>query len=646
MFNQNEILKSAFYYIFFILVSLVFGFILERIAQHKKDSNELSLFWKLFIGTMLMISVYAIFVTKGVTIFLISPFLLYFFVRQKMSVPAKTICTSHQQIVFFVCSIILNYLFYLWALSSFNSDNIVFVSGDFNIYFRIAQQFNQFGIENASLDSIYRPLFAAPYHYGDVWMYAIVSRFVSTNPSIVYLVAFGHFSVIFINGIYTYIQNLFAPYLKNKQPYLYFLLLAGLFTGFNLFFPKFILPSAEPYTLSVMNWSKVLVPSCVLMGLLIEANSKSWKTLIILAMIGGLSFINALPAIFMSVFLLLTFNLITRSISFKKWFQFNLFYVLITVVFILFLYKVLPSVLNVPIVHKSDGISVLKTMNIQKYLKTAINIFIGGWFQLFVLTPYFIILIIGLYLTGKLKDFKQLLGYINNSLLLLFFIVFSGLTCWALLHNFDVNSVQFFSNVLSPFSVTVVSIILIFILLKVNNTLIKTISVLTVFVCIYSHRTDQFFTTSSNSNDWTKLNSYLKDKGENSVFVNLKPMNTYNAFFEKYTTIFIPLTILSYKWPNYQNISLNAPFIPINPKSVFLAEETSVVNSAPFMVYYKGKLNEGIKDIGEISLQFVKDYNVGYVSIAKDTILPVYFRNLVKDSLLLENDNFTVYRIK
>lgn len=646
MINHLEILKSIFSYLFLIAISLTLGILIERIARKKGDNASLNLFWKLFTGTILSLSVYAIVITKGLTIFLICPVLLFFFVRQILNHSENNTHHRPQEIIFFLCSVVLNYLFFLWTLTSFNNNNVLIVSGDFNIYFRIAQSFNDFGIENANLDPIFKSTYPAPYHYGDIWMYALISKFVSTNPSLVFLVAFAHFSVIFINGIYTYIRNLFAPYIKGSNKYLYLLLFAGLFTGFNAFFPKFILPSAEPYTLSVMNWSKVLVPSSVIVGLLIVAHSRNWWALILLAMLGGLSFINALPAIFMSIFLLLTYNVFKKSISIKQWFVFNAFYVISTVAFVFVLYKIWPQFHNLSATTDTDTLSTLKLMDKGRYLKTAINIFIGGWFQLFVLLPYFILLAVALYVSGKMKNFRQFFSYIDNSFVLLFFIVFSGLFCWALLHNFDVNSVQFFSNVLSPFSATVVSVILIFILCVVNNKWINFFTVVTTAVCIFTHKNDQFFITPYDAQEWVKLKYYLKDKDDNHVFVNLKPMSTYNSFFEKYTIIFIPLTIMSYKWPDYQNISLNAPFIPVNPKSVFLAEETTVVNAAPFMKYYKNKLKENDSDISQISLQFIKDYNVAYISIAKDTTLPIYLRDLVKDSINLEKHNYTIYRIK
>jgi hypothetical protein len=277
MFHTSEILKALLYYIILISISLFLGFLLERVALKKEvlniRKNGISLFWRLFTGTLLLISLYAIFVTKGQTIFFICPILIFFLVRQKLS---TTAVADRQQLFFFICSAALNFLFYWWALESFTADKVTFVSGDFNIYFRTAQYFNEFGIENASLDPIYRARFANPYHYGDIWMYALVSRFVSINPSVVYLISFAQFSVIFINGMYQYIQNLFEPYLANKKHYLNILLFAGLFAGLNAFFPKFILPSADPYTLSVMNWSKVLLPSYVLIALLILIQNKNW----------------------------------------------------------------------------------------------------------------------------------------------------------------------------------------------------------------------------------------------------------------------------------------------------------------------------------------------------------------------------------
>lgn len=648
MLQPFEVFSSFIAYLIIIGFAIFTGYFLELVFRKKLANDEnrgsFSIFWSLFIGTLSIISVYAILLTKGQTIFLITPLLIFLLLRQNITTVKFSKEDKKQNIIFFVCSVMLNFLFYYWALHSFNPNKVIFVSADFNIYFRTAQFFNDFCIENASLNPINKAQFAAPYHYGDIWMYAILSRFVSTNPSVVYLIAFAHFSVIFINGVYYYIKSLFANSLKGNEIYLYILLFAGLFTGFDFFFPKFILRNADPYTLSVMNWAKVLVPSCTLIALLGLAQSRKWFAMAIVAMIGGLAFINALPAVFMAMFFLFTVLLLSKQISFKHWLFINSFYVIITSIFVVLFYKVWPSLIGVEVPKGSNGLDMINTIDLKKYLKTAMNIFLGGWFQMFVLAPFGILLLIGVLISVKTKDIWKLLLKIDKSIIFLFFIIFSGLICWAILHNFDVNSVQFYSNVLSPFSVIIISIMLFYIIYIVKNRILILLFIILCFTSIYNHKDDIFFATNIDSTEWKSMKTYFSTKTNNSRFVSIKTHNSFNNFFEKYTTIFIPLNVLNYLWPDYQNFSLNAPFITIEKENVFHEEVTTAINSAPFMIYYQANIAKMKHD--DIALNFIKENQVGYISVAMDTVLPLYLRPLVKDSLLLEKSNFVVYRVK
>jgi hypothetical protein len=645
MLQFSDIILSFFSVLGFLTLSLLLGKGLELMARKKGNTHSLGLFWQLLSGTFLLISFYAIFSTKGISIFLITPILLFFFVKEKLNYSDVSSVTFKRHLPFFVCSVLVNFGFYLWAINSFSPDYVAYVSGDFNIYFRIAQRLNEFGIESLNLDPIYSATYASPYHYGDIWAYALVSKLVSINPSAVFLIVFTHFSVIFINGIFYYSYSRFSTYLSGKSAYLYLLLIAGLFTGFNIFFPKFIIPSAEPYTLSVMNWSKVLVPSCFLISLLILSKEKTWRAFILLAMIGGLSFINSLPAIFMTVFLMLTINLIRKNISPKQWFLYHLCYVGITVIFIVFLYKLLPGLLGLK-AKEATGVEIEKAIDIKMYLTTAIKIFIGGWFQLFVLTPFFLIFLTGLMISGKWKKLKNSILNLDNDILFMICVVLSGLSCWALLHPFAPDAVQFYTNILAPVYAMVISFLTMYVLYVFRSRVLSFITIAALVLCLFIHKADIFFINKHDRIEWNALKSFLTKKNVGSNFVNLRPINHFESFFDKNTIYFMPLGFLNYLWPNYHNFSLNAPFIQVNESSPYANEERIEINLAPFTIYYKDKRRDSGTDVEAIVNSFIQEQKVGYISVSKDTVLPQYFRNLVKDSLNLEKANFVVYRIK
>jgi hypothetical protein len=644
MLQFSEIIISFFTLTLLLILAIFLGKLIEVTTRENKNGKTIGLFWQLLVGTFLLISFYAIFSTKGISIFLIVPVLLFLFVRAKLQV-VNPIADTRLHLLFFVCSILINFTFYFWALYSFESETVTFVSGDFNIYYRIAQRLNDYGIESLNLDPIYSAQYASPYHYGDIWMYALVSKFISSNPSVIYLIAFSHFSIIFINGIFSYAYSRYSGVLSNNKGFLFLLLFAGLFTGFNIFFPNFIIPSAEPYTFSTMIYPKVLVPSCFLVGLLILAKEKNWLAFVLLAMVGGLSFINALPSIFMSVFLLLTINLVKKQIKPKQLFILTLCYVGITVVFIVFLYKILPSIMGLDI-QETTGVEMKGVNDIKVYLTTAFKIFVGGGFQLFVLFPFFIIFFIGLGIRGKIPRLKQIFFNLDNDILFMTFVVLSGLTCWALLHPFTPDSVQFYTNILAPIYAIFISYLTVNVIFVWKNNLLSVITISCLLVCILVNRSDPFFTIKYEKKEWNMLKTFVTKSDVGTNFINLQPQNHFNSFFDKNTVYFMPILYLNYLWPNYHNFSLNAPFIPVNEKSPYADAERVEINQAPFTIYYKRKNNEQIGDMSFITNSFIKDAKVGYISISKDTMLPHYLRNLVKDSITLEKANFVVYRIK
>lgn len=651
MLNSSQIFISFFAVTALLALTILLGYLLQfivnKVYASQSGSHSLGLFWKLITGTLLLISVFAILSTKGVSLFLIVPILLFYFVKKKLEITTENKeAISKQHLLFFICSVVFNFFFYLWAIQSFSQDYVTYVSGDFNIYFRIAQRLNEFGIESLNLDPINTAKYASPYHYGDIWMYALVSKIISVNPSVVFLVAFTHFSVIFINGIYSYAAQRFASFLDGKKGVLFLLIFAGLFTGFSQFFPKFIIPSAESYTLSVMNWSKVLVPSCFLISLLILAKDKNWWALVLLAMIGGLSFINALPAIFMTVFLVLAVNLLRKNIRPKQWLLFHLCYVLCTVFFLVVLYKIWPNILGVN-AHEATGVELKKAIDVKAYLSTASKIFIGGWFQLFVLTPFVIIFFLGLVMSGRLKQLKQRIIALDNDILFMIFIVFSGLSCWALLHPFAPDAVQFYTNILAPVYAISTTFLVLYVIVVIKNKILSFAIVALLAASIYIHKQDVFFVNKHSRAEWNLMTDYLQKKDVGHNFVNIQPLNHFNSFFDKNTIYFMPLGYLNYEWSDYHNFSLNAPFIPINEASPYANEERVEINLAPFTIYYKEKMKaDSHAKAEDIMGSFIKEQNIGYISVSKDTSLPSYFRYLVKDSVSLEKANFVVYRIR
>lgn len=652
MLHTNEILLAFSSVILLIASALLLGKLTQWLCQRlfyksNHHTQSLSLFWYLLIGTSLLLSIYAIVHTKGITMLFPIPILVVFFTKYLLNGSLKNKLNNkgnNEQWTFLILSIVFNFVFYVWAIQSFNQSVVNYVSGDFTIYYRIAHSLNQTGIENLSLDPIYLPNYASPYHYGDLWLYALISKFFSLNPSFVFLASFTFLSIIFVNALYTFIKIRFFN-LSQKNNLIYLVLLGGLFTGFNFFFPKFIVSSAEPYTLSVMNWSKVLTPSYFLITLLILSKSRNWKALSVLAMIGALSFINAMPAMFLTVFFTLTLALIRKDISLKSWIRLHILFGLLTLVFLIVLYKVLPRVLNITI-YEYTAVAVGEVTDKIHYLLTAVKIFIGGWFQVFVLTPFVLITLVVLYYKDKLKGLVRKLLALDYDLLFMFFALMSGLICWAIMHPFAPDSVQFFTNILAPIYSVFICFALFYVLTKSQSKVLSLCVILLTMSSIILHKNDVFFIQKGSRTEWEKMSQWVKSKQVGSDFVNLRPTNHFNSYFDKNTVYFLPLSELLYLLPSYHSFSLNAPFIKENSQSIYASAEKVELELAPFSIYIKSqlKINPSLST-DDLMLKFVKEHKIDFISISNDTLLPQCFKPFVKDSINLELAKATIYQL-
>jgi hypothetical protein len=101
---------------------------------------------------------------------------------------------------------------------------------------------------------------------------------------------------------------------------------------------------------------------------------------------------------------------------------------------------------------------------------------------------------------------------------------------------------------------------------------------------------------------------------------------------------------LVYKWPEYQNFSTCTPFFPIKD-STYLHEKINDIKSASFTIYYDKAKDKGLNDTTIIQ-NFLADFGVRYVTVSKDTTLPLYLKNKTIDSLMVEQENLTLYRLK
>ncbi|MDI9311576.1 MAG: hypothetical protein QM535_15290 [Limnohabitans sp.] len=629
-----------------ILICSYFVSTIALFAVGQKD-KKIPVFWNLFSGLFFIVGIYAIITSKGLTVLFPLP-LLILFLLYKLPDEAKNQTYSYRpNFVFLLSTIVVQFLMYLYFINHSAADNVKFISGDFSIYYRAAEMLNKSGVEACNF--VLEPKSTGaltPYHYGDIWVYALLDKIVSINPSIVFLISFTVLSFVFTMGVYQFCLLLFFKYDVNKK-YFYLLIFSGLFSGFNFCFPYFILPSAEAYTLSVFNWGKVIVLSTCMIGLLITLAQKKQETILCtLAVISALLYLNAIPAIFLSLFLLLLIRVFKGDIKFVDFVKYVLGYVSMTAVLMIFLYKFIPHFFKITDHPKNTSNSLLASFHNFKYLKTAFNIFVGSWFQLFTLLPYFILLFLGIISVNRKFSFKNFVPR-NDAIIYMVLLFFSGLFAWAIFYPVTVDTVQFFHNILAPLYALAISIILFYLLFVVRNKVYTVLCILLVFASVFlSSYNKPYYVENFNKGDWHKLELFLKDASpKNNVLVNFQSKKSYKYWATKRTDMYIPLNILSYIWSNYHNVSLVIPFIAIDSNATYYKEEKHDIENTSFSRYYFSHKNN-VDSTAHIMDDYIKQNDVTYIAVSKDTMLPIHYRNKAIDSLILEKSNFNIYRIK
>jgi len=635
MLNLYDVLFSLV--VIFILLALVYGtgYIIQ-IALGRTQSN---VFEHFFTGSLLLTSLGAIMVTKGLTVLFPVPFLLVLYIlKRKPDIPTQ-IKKGREILLFIILSTLCVFFFYLFGLISISGAYVKYISGDFSIYFRAAEQINRLGIENNQLNSIYPPDQPAPYHFGDIWLFAMVARWVSHNPSVIFLVSLVFLYVTFVTGLYCYLDDKFQP--KDNRKWLYLVLFSGLFSGFSWFFPRFIL-SADVYSFSILNYPKVLLPGCFIVWALMHIRRKDWLGLSIVTAIAALNFINIAPTFCLALFFILMLNMLSGDLRVKSGIGYLSLVVIVLGIAVVVLYLLVPhlSAANTIVHEQAAGV-----FNMQAYIVRGIKIFFGGLLQLTTITPFVLLFGAGAVFLRRKPDGRRILNE-NQDIVFLLLLLISSLLCWSVFHPVVADAVQFYVNILYVFYAIVITLILMYLAMVVRQKLLICLALIGVSISLYNNYNYTFSVSSILKKDWNLVSAYLaKNENGNFNFANVRPLNNFSSLFDKNTQGFIPLTIISYLDPGYSNVSLNAPFINIEESGLYAKEEKKLIETAPFTMFYKQYISLHPEYDPQSAIPaFLKEYDIHYVSV-HDTLIPEILSPYITDSVSCTGTKQKIYTI-
>jgi hypothetical protein len=606
----SVLLKSIGLIILFFAVFFLVGQLITIRRIRLRPFDTVRIFEALFNGMLMVVSLFAIVQTAGRTVLLPVPVLLLIFNHNKAEDSRKTLHgpEGKSALLFMLAlGLLFYFVYYLQAFINFNDNTVRYVTGDTSFYARLGDYLNDLGRENSSIDYLFPSRFnTEPYHYWDIWFGAMASATGQMNPHFsLVLIVYPILAFLFSLGIYVLAIDTFAT--RSKWTYLAFL--GALFSGLVIFYPRFLLKS-DIYAVAPSYYAKTLVVGLFLVWCLINIRNKNWNRLIVGALIAGLGYINIAPPLFFALFIFIVFMMIVK----KEIKLLNLWPGFISgIVLLAYLYYFYHNTSG----NIEDGVD--------HNLRTSINILVGGSFQLAVVLPFLLIF-------AWAKNF-QLRQWIKTEYIFLALLPVCGLISWAFLWNRTNEAVQFFYVLFIPFCAIIIGLGSVWVFSNRVNIICKAaLGLLLAAALIQNGRYDMNVEEVSKK-DYQNMERLLASHGK-GYFVNLRNMNEFTTYFSTSTMVYRPHNWCSYLDRNYQNFSLNAPYIQLDSNDKYPMMTKSLIHRAPFS-YFVNHQNGG--SVESLRQQFIRQNKIKYLSLSPLADYPADLHPLFQDSLKLES---------
>ena len=620
----------------FYLVGCLFNYLLNK---RKVYWGWMPTYFYLMCGMVLSISFFAIVKTKGITILSILPLLLVLFSlgfhKQFVFEEVKELRKKVEPFLFLLLATAFSYCYYLQSFRV-EGDIINFIWGDQEYYARVAENISFLGIENMRVEYLYPDRFTLePFHYGDLWSVALAFTISSLKPIFGgVLVSYPLLMALSSLGIAALVQHFI---LKGNKPYLvYLLLVMGLIGGFGFLFPGFIFPgSVDVYARSMSNYTKLLWWASILPMVFAMILNRSERLVVYLVFIIGLGYINVLPTLAMGSFLWIFYIAFKRKELLPNIIQ-MIWVTVIAVIFVYALYSFYPSLSSIK--RPVSGKAVFSLAAIISHLKTSVNIFIGGFFQLFVYLPPFLLLLLHFWLE-KVK-FKT--ASVFDLLIYSLALMISALFVWALLFTTTMEAIQFFYNVFVVVAGLLSAVIYVYVLANSSKPVLKIAALLLFCFSVFNNLQYDINVKSVNKNERDALFSFV-NKSEKKTFAHYRDVRDYSAdFFSSGTLTAMPYSILGYHINRYENFSLNIPFAVFDTTRREYPFQKNNADWAPMSYFVKQRENAGLTQ-DELMQKFMSTNKIAFVCIPIDVAIPVSLSTFVTDSLYTPKMGWKIY---
>ena len=615
MITSAIIIKAIFSAIGLLALSLITGRLLERLGRSKQENGK-SIFEPLITGLLMIVSLYAVYITGGRTIFL--PIVLLLLLAGSLKNERELVDTERisGRTIFLLmgAALVLYGCFFSQAFIGGHEGTVRYASGDYAFYARLAEFLNVKGSETYQIDFETASPAVQPYHYMDIWSTALVSRFSGLNENFsLVLVVLPVFAVVFTVGAFELYTRIFGiawiPFLVA--------LVSLLLAGIGFLYPSFLF-TADVHDYGMANYAKTLFPGSLILYSLVLFREGRKNAFLLSAIIACLSFITLGPAMAIMVGLIILYWLLREKRTIYKTWPAILAGILSLAYFYWFY-------------HNSGEGRVITKLTMKDWLLSSAKMMLSSGMEYLILLPVLIIVFL-FFRKAPVKD--------RALLILLLIFPLAGLIGWGILWPVDNESQQFFHLVFSICAALLTGIALTWCFRQPNRIVYGLpASLLLVFLLYKNHRYD-FHVQELSKDDLSKTEAFIRKNGMGK-FANLRDPSEFNSYYELYTRVFQPLPWLGYLIPEYQNYSLNTPELAKKAEGLTIYREQAL-NELKHSAYYLYSM-EGNQD--EQTMQnFLKDKGVSYLAIS--SLSREKPENIVITDSISLSAGWKIYRLK
>lgn len=623
-----------------LIVCYTIGVSVLKFLKIKLFERFFYLFLSLVTGVSIVVSIYALFRTQGSTIHaLMIPLLLMILVgiRKGISIsdaPSNRCTKSYSFVKELVLLLTLSTVVFLvqyLLLYDLDSEYLQTPFQDYVYYSRLTLSLDYLGVETNGLEVVY-PQFITeqPYHYMELWLNSLLV-YICRLPSV--WVYFISSSTVFITIICTGFIAIFAHF-KIKHVWVFILAFLFLFvTGMRWTFLQQYLFVQNGALLSsgLLCLNPKLVPIYIFLLLTALVLLNRYY----LALGGALSilplvYISTTPIVGFALISLVIYLFLSKKINLFKA-LFILFPMLISGLYIILFYTLQPEAYQFPETGRNLALkSIIPQLS---EIKTLVNITLGVLINYGIYFGIYGIFILFIFLLQSQKPKVK----IPRSIWIWFVADLFMAAAMRAFGTHYLDSFQFFSNTMIPFTPIVLSIFLAYVLQQASKQVYITIVATLIMLIIVNFSavgTGNTRYSPAFMHQVKKVVPYIGSRGC-YILADKDYENAYMLSSDSYTT---GNYISNFK-NNYAFMSLSA----LDPDSLTTdsrfqrdsAQAEQIVRKSTFYRFAKFQaLNNKQLSLDSIKYKFVLKNNIGFICVSKKATLPPILRNLVQDQYI------------